>query len=208
VANLRGPARATSDEAIQRPRLPLERQHDVETSAGLQDSCDLPQHKLRRFDVLEHVEDPDEVDFAVSERQFLCFCGPEVDPFRRRLCDSKRRAAHVAADHLQVGSFALDRFGHRARTAPDVQHPAANGRELGQQVAQLQTVHEPRPRPQRSRAPALGLVIERRRYWPADLAALQSGADGRGASTPTTAQWASAIEPIWTNQPGLYPNMS
>src|SRR5712691_11068550 len=63
---------------------------------------------------------------------------------------------------MQVGPFALDRLRHRPRTAPDVEDLASNRRQVREEVAQLEAVHESRTRPQRSGAPAFGLVIERR----------------------------------------------
>ena len=160
VADLCGPARAASDQAVEGSWLALEGQHDVKSTAGLQDACHLAKDLLWIFDVLKDVEDPDEVELAVAERQPLCGREPEINAIRRGAGRRDRRAARVAAEDLEVPSLAFDRLGHRARAAADVQHPAAHRGEVLEQIAKLQAVHEPGLGTQRARAPALGFVVE------------------------------------------------
>src|SRR3981189_1483025 len=161
VTHLGGPARAASDEPVKRPGLPLERQNDVETSAGLQHPRDLTKNSLRVIDVLQHIEDPDEVKFRVAKRELLGSGKTELHSARFGFGDRKRRLTQVASKGLQVRSPALDGLRHRAGSAAHIEDPARERGELVQEVAQLQPVHEPGPRAKLACAPALGLVIER-----------------------------------------------
>src|SRR5882762_10890761 len=79
VAHLRLPSRAGSGEAIERSRLTLERKHDMEPAPWLQHSCHLPKDSLGVVDVLEHVDDPDEIQRPVLKRQALGSGQAKVD---------------------------------------------------------------------------------------------------------------------------------
>ncbi len=161
MAHLCGPPCAATDESVQRPGLSLEGEHDVESTARAQHASNLAQDQLGLLDMLEHVEDPYRIELSVGIRQLLGFRHPEHHALRRRLGDGERRAAHVASGNIQVRSFALDGFGHRPRAAADVEDLAPHRLEVGEEVAKLQAVHEPRPRAKDCRAPTLGLVVER-----------------------------------------------
>src|SRR5207248_10129976 len=126
-------------------------------------SPDLAQHCFRVIDVLEHVEDPDKIELAGGERRSFRGRDPEIDFFRPGAGRGDRAPAHVTAVDLEVRSGTLDSLCYLARPATDVEHAAAHGSEVLQQVAQLQPVHVPRLWAHRGGAPALGLVVERGR---------------------------------------------
>ena len=133
----------------------------MESTARAQDASNLAQDQLGLLDMLQHVEDPHHIELSVGIRKLLGFGSPERHPLRRRLGDRERRAAHVTSGNIQVGSFALDGFGHRPRAAAEVEDLAPHRPEVGEEVAELEAVHEPRPRAEHRRAPTLGLVVER-----------------------------------------------
>src|SRR5438034_10151637 len=137
VADLGRPTRTASDETVEGAWLALEGQHDVKSTSRLQDAHHLAQHALRFIDVLQHIEDPDEIELAVPKRQSLRGRQPEIDALRGGACRRDRRMADVAPERLEVGALALDRFRDRSRPAADVQHAPVYGSQILQQVAQL-----------------------------------------------------------------------
>jgi hypothetical protein len=52
-------------QSIKRPRLTLERQHDVKAAARPQHARHLAKNLVRVVDVLEHIKDPDEIELAI-----------------------------------------------------------------------------------------------------------------------------------------------
>ena len=187
MADLGRPARAASDETVEREWLTFEGQHDVESTARLQDSCHLAQDLLRIVDVLQDVEDPDEIELAVAKGKPLRGRKAEIDSVTRRTGRRDRGAAGIATEHVEVRSLALDRLGDGAGTTPDVQHLAVDRSEVVEQVSKLEPVHEPGLGTQRPGAPALGLVIERAADGHRTRLRARSRPEASQASKPTKA---------------------
>ena len=76
------PACATADQPVQSPWLGLEWQHYVEATARSQHARDFAQHGLGRLDVLQHVEDPDEIELTICEGQALRGGQAKINAFR------------------------------------------------------------------------------------------------------------------------------
>src|SRR5256886_11819771 len=108
MADLGRPARAASDETVQREWLTFEGQHDVKSAARLQDSCHLAQDLLRTVDVLQDVEDPDEIELAAAKGQPLRGREAEIDSATRHPGRRDRGAAGIATQHLEAPSLARD----------------------------------------------------------------------------------------------------
>src|SRR5437879_9592638 len=87
--------------------------------------------------MLEHVEDPDEVQLAIREWKSLRRGEAEVDTCWRGFGSCQCRAADVAAGNDEVRTLALDRFGDRSPAASNVEHVAVNAGKVLEQVAQL-----------------------------------------------------------------------
>ena len=132
---------------------------------------DLAKDRLWRFDMLEDVEDPHEVELGVAERKALRSRHSEVNAlWRRRQCRRERRLAHVAAMHLQVWPGTFHSLRYRTRAASNVEHPASKRFKVGQEITELEAIHVPRLRLEARGAPPHGFVVERRRrsYWVTD----------------------------------------
>src|SRR5438445_10436150 len=78
VTHLGLPPRAASHRAVERARLPFERQNEVAPAAWFQDAGHLTEDQRGPFDMLAHIEDPDELELTVAERPAARAGDPET----------------------------------------------------------------------------------------------------------------------------------
>jgi hypothetical protein len=121
VAHLGRPSGPASNQLVKRPRLALEWQHDVNASAGSQDSRHFAKYLLWISDVFQHVEDPDEVELGIQEGQPLGGGWAKVNALRNCICDRKSGLAQVTSKHIQILSLPLHCFGYRAGATAYIQ---------------------------------------------------------------------------------------